>query len=83
MEVFNKKLSQKERQLNYYYSKKGQDTYKQYYEKHKDKIATYAKEYREKKKQQTNKAKNEENNINKKNNNYFKIEYGKFIVSFD
>lgn len=78
--LFNKKqLSQRERQLNYYYSKRGQDTYKEYYLKNKDKIAQYAKEYREEK------AKNKQNVKNKKDDkkSNLEIKRGKFIVSFD
>jgi hypothetical protein len=79
MDAFKKKLSQKERQLNYYYSKKGQDTYRDYYLKNKDKISQYAKEYRKEK------AKNKENIKDKKEDKktQFEIKRGSFIVCFD
>ena len=80
MESFNKrKLSQKERQLNYYYSKKGQDTYRDYYLKNKEKISQYAKEYRKEK------AKNKEDIKDKKEYKKpnFQIKHGSFIVHFD
>jgi hypothetical protein len=79
MESFKKKLSQKERQLNYYYSKKGQDTYRDYYLKNKDKIAEYAKEYRKQKIK--NKEDIEEKEKIKKPN--FEIKRGCFILRFD
>jgi len=79
MDTLKKKLSQKERQLNYYYSKKGQDTYRDYYLKNKDKIAEYAKEYRKQK------IKDKDNIETKKKNktSNFEIKRGKFIVTFD
>ena len=80
MEIFSKKqLSQRERQLNYYYSKKGQDTYKEYYLKNKDKIAEYAKEYRKQKIKDKEDIKDKKDN--KKPN--LEIKRGKFIISFD
>lgn len=81
MDLFNnkKKLCQKERQLNYYYSKKGQETYREYYLKNKDKISEYAKEYRKEK------TKNKENIKDKKEdkNTHFEIKRGCFIITFD
>lgn len=79
MESFKKKLSQKERQLNYYYSKRGQETYRDYYLKNKDKIAQYAKEYRKQKIKDKEDIK--DNKTNKTSN--FEIKRGKFIVYFD
>ena len=81
MDVFNKK-SQKERQLNYYYSKKGQDTYKNYYIKNKEKIASYAKEYREKKKIESSNEKSQKD-LRKKPKYFLDIKRGSFIVHFD
>ncbi len=78
MEIFKNKISQKERQLNYYYSKKGQDTYKDYYLKNKDKIASYAKEYRKQKIKDK-----EEKDKKKKEKPSFEIKYGSFVVHFD
>ena len=81
----NKKiLTQKERQLNYYYSNKGQERYKSYYLNNKDKIAIYSKNYRTQKKNNNDKIKKDDKTSNeKKDKNIFNIKYGRFVVTFD
>jgi hypothetical protein len=83
MDLFKKKLTQKERQINYYYSNKGQERYKSYYLNNKEKIASYSKNYRTQKKNNNEQNKKDLEKNNKKNNNLFSIKYGKFVVTFD
>ena len=79
MDIFKKKLTQKERQINYYYSNKGQETYRDYYNKNKNKISAYAKEYRKEKV----KTKLQQATEDKKKPPIFEIKRGSFIVYFD
>ena len=79
MDTFKKKLTQKERQINYYYSNKGQETYRDYYNKNKSKISAYAKEYRKEKV----KSKLQQATEDKKKLPIFEIKRGSFILYFD